>query len=142
VLYVARQLEGAFVERFLRDPGPYQRVLTEEQLQAALVSGLRAVRALRLVDLAGRGLAKMGIDSRLASGAYEIAQCWLCAFYHHPDRPDGLQYRSRHNPRLLCAALFDRTEELLSVKTYGSLPEHLGETGFYRLIERYEVGLI
>jgi hypothetical protein len=142
VLYVARQLEGAFIERFLRDPGPYQHLLTESQLEAALLSGLRAARSLRLVDLAGRGLARMGVDGQLATGDYAIAQRWSSAFYHHPDRPDGLQYRSRHNPGLLCAALFDRLKNALTCETYGTLREHLGEPAFFRLLDRYGVGLI
>ena len=142
VLYLARQREGAFVERFLRDPGAYQRVISEAELEGTLLSSVSTTRALRLVDLAGRGLARMGADGRLATGNYTLAQRWSRACYHHPAEPDGLRYRSRHNPRFLCAAIFDRAEGALSTETSATLREHLGSTALFELLERYQVALV
>ena len=73
VLYLAEHLEGAFVEVFLRDPEPF-RFVTRMALESRVPSILRASRSVKLVDLVGAGLARMGVDSRLTTGSYKVAQ--------------------------------------------------------------------
>lgn len=141
VLYMARRLEGAFLEVFLRDPGPY-RIITAEALDRKVLSLIGATRGLKLVDLVGIGLARMRIDNRLATGSYAVAQRWSRAFHQHPDKPDGILYASRHNPRELCAAVFSRASEALTEESFGTLREHLGEDALYALMEHFGLGEI
>lgn len=69
-LYLARQISGSFVEVFCRNQ---IRVLDEEQLQKYRVAEFLVSKSLKLVDLAGKGLVRMGLDARLASGNYKLA---------------------------------------------------------------------
>ncbi len=63
---------------------------------------------LRLVRAHGAGLARLGTTAALSTGPYAGSRCWALTLWKHKDRPDGLVYPSRHNPGLLCAAIFDR----------------------------------
>jgi len=140
VLYLAQHLEGAFVEVFLREPEPF-RFVTRMALESRVLSILRASRSVKLVDLVGAGLARMGVDSRLTTGSYEVAQQWSRAFHAHPARPDGILYRSRHDPDQLCAAIFDKTRVSFREESAGALFEYLGADRTYALLARYGVGL-
>jgi hypothetical protein len=126
VLYVARDVEGAFAETFGRRLE--YRAVTMAALRNRLFTAIHALRPLRLVDLTGPGLARIGADGRLATGDYVVAQRWSEALFQHPDRPDGLYYRSRHDPGQECAAIFDRVARLLSIGEQRSLvdPAHHG----------------
>jgi len=97
-------------------------------------------RSLDLVDPEGAGLSKVGADARLSSGGdYRLAQRWSLAFWCHPDQPDGILYRSRHNPRVLCAAIYDRVEvsgDEVRAEDLGSIT---GEPDLGVWIERYGI---
>lgn len=139
VLYVARSLDGAFVEVFLRNPGPF-RSTSLETIDQKILSQIKASRTLRLVDLVGLGQPRMGVDNRLATGSYTVAQKWSRAFHDHPDKPDGILYTSRHHPRQLIAAIYSRAADVLTETTLGTLREHLNEDEMYVLFQRYELG--
>lgn len=141
VLYVARHREGAFAEVFLRNIEPY-RFVTTDVLENKVLSMITMDRSLKLVDLAGIGLARMGIDSRLATGSYAVSQCWSHAFQKHPQTPDGILYRSRHYPRHLCAAIFETSQVVFKEKLFGTLWEYLGEDKTYALLAKYRLGLL
>ena len=113
VLYLATELEGAFVEGCLVDSGLGMTgpLLGERFLRSRCLAEIRFSKPINVVDLTGSGLAAIGADARLSSGDYQTAQRWSRAIWSHPRRPDGIMYRSRHNPQLLCAAVFDRTPE-------------------------------
>lgn len=138
VLYLARQLNGSFVEVFCRAK---ERHVTAARLEQYCVSEFRASRNLKLIDLAGRGLVKMGLDARLATGSYGTSQSWSQAFYEHPGNADGILYPSRHDPKQQLAALFDRSQSLLTVKRHGTLVDHLGN-GLFELLDHYEIALL
>jgi hypothetical protein len=71
----------------------------------------------RLVDLTGEGLARIGADNRLNTTTSDRAlpQRWALALWRHPQRPDGLLYRVRHDPARIGVALFDRVGDVLTV---------------------------
>lgn len=86
---------------------------------------------LKLVDLFGSGLVKLGADSRLTGGDdYGLSRAWAEAIYHHPQHVDGIRYYSRHDNEKLCCGLFDRSEKILSEVNQGNLlnkhPSRLG----------------
>ena len=96
VCYVAADEAGAFVETLGHTTGT--RVLTQSALRNRGIAELHTRRPLQLVDLTGAGLARVGADERLCTGDYTVAQRWSAAFFRHPQKPDGLCYRSRHDP--------------------------------------------
>ena len=106
VLYLSFEFAGAFIETAGHRTGI--RLVTRAWLEDRRLSRITSRRAFRLVDLTGSGRARLGADSRLFSGDYRISQAWSCAFWNHPSRPEGIQYRSRLDPSRYSVALFDR----------------------------------
>jgi len=108
VLYAAEQFEGAFVETVLRNPR--LRFVSEKYVTSRAFSELACSRELKLVDLHGRGLSRVGATNAISTGPY--APCWAWSDYlrSHRDRPDGIAYASRHNPRQICYAIFERAD--------------------------------
>lgn len=139
VLYVARQVAGAFIETLVRDG---IREISEKRVQSYQVAEVTPSRGLKLVDLAGKGLVRMGVDARLNTGDYRIAQRWSSAFHAHPDKSDGILYPSRHDPKQQLAALFDRTESFLKSKNHGTVYAYLDDHEFFRLLDHYDIALL
>jgi hypothetical protein len=123
VLYVSAQPEAAFAEVFLRTLS--LMVVDEVDLRARSLTSL-AANSLRCVDLTGSGLRKLSCDNRISTEKpCTTVGLWSRALYIHPQHPDGLIYRNRHNPRFRCLALFDRCAAKLSA---GSSEELMGVT--------------
>jgi RES domain-containing protein len=121
ILYLGQTLSAAFVETLLRNPRiPF---VERAELEKRSSSLLTHHNALKLVDLRGGGWSRIGVDSRLTSGSYTRAGQWALALWSHPDQPDGLLYRSRHDPNHICAALFDRPSCRFSVHSTHALME-------------------
>ena len=142
VLYLASDFEGAFIEGCLHDAavGTTTPLLSERFLKKRCVSKIRFAGRLKLVDLSGPGLAAIGADARICVGDYRIAQHWSRALWHHPQQPDGILYPSRHNPGIICAAVFDRAQDGAAEK----LGSFLGPQLIHRtaaLLDAYGVGL-
>lgn len=108
VLYMAFDLAGAFVETVLRNP--QRRLVAKADIESRSLSVLACSRALRLVELHGPGLQRLGLDNAITTGPYAMPGLWADALYGHPDRPDGICYASRHDPDLRCMALFERAD--------------------------------
>lgn len=140
-LYLARRIQGSFVEVFCRKPHRGISRVSEVHLNEYRVAEFRSSRRLRLVDPAGKGLVRMGLDARLATGSYKLAQQWAAAFQKHPDQADGILYRSRHDPKQQLAAIFERAQPDLETKGRGTLQDYLGG-GFYMLLDQYQVALL
>lgn len=138
VLYLARQLNGSFVEVFCRGK---ERQVSSARLDQYCVAEFYASRNLKLIDLAGSGLVKMGPDARLATGSYATTQSWSQAFYERPGGADGILYPSRHDPRQQLAAVFDRSQSLFTVKKQGNLRVYLGGE-LFDLLDHYDIALL
>jgi hypothetical protein len=108
VLYVGEDQFCAFVEAF--DVPSVFRPLTRATLESRRLAVIELDRPLRLVNLTGSGLARIGADERLAAGDHDVARRWSHALWSHPSQPDGLLYRARHDPSRRSAALFDRID--------------------------------
>jgi RES domain len=123
VLYVSSRPEAAFAEVFLRTLS--LMVVDEVDLRARSLTSF-AANSLRCLDLAGSGLRKLSCHNRISTEKpYTTVGLWSRALYSHPQQPDGIIYRSRHNPRFRCLALFDRCAAKLSA---GSSEELMGVT--------------
>jgi hypothetical protein len=87
-------------------------------------------------------LSRIGADNRLTATSYDLSQRWALALYDHPDRPDGLLYRSRHDPSRFCAAIFDRAAGVLTATSLGSLADASNAALLADLLDTYEYSLI
>jgi hypothetical protein len=116
VLYGSTTADAAFAEVFLRMLALMS--VAQVDLESRAVSTFNA-RPLKCVELTGTGLRKLSCDNRISTEKpYKTTQLWSRALFLHPQQPDGLVYRSRHNPRFRCLALFSRCEgKLVGVRS-------------------------
>ena len=140
VLYAGIDPYAAFVETFGRLP--QGSVVTRAALAGNHLAEIAFQPPLRFVDLSGTGLARLGADGRLGTGDYAIAQQWSLALWRHPEQPDGMYYRSRHDPSRQCAAIFDRPGLNASVTPLGSLLAPSSAALLASILDTYGFGLI
>ena len=141
VLYVGADLHCAFIETFGHATGT--RSVSEAELRAREIAIVTCTRRLRLVDLRGKGLARMGADAALTSGLdYELAQRWALAIHQHPDKPDGIAYLARHDPTRTSAAIFERAAPVMSAKRTGAFGDKKHERALGEILETYKFALV
>jgi hypothetical protein len=139
VLYAGQDDACAFVEVFGDPLDP--RILSLRTLEQYCLTDPRVTRPLRLVDLTGSGLRQIGADARLTGGAdYEFSRRWALGLWAHPEEPDGILYRSRHDPSLHAVAMLDRVRGILRTTRRRRLVED--RAALARLLDRYDFGLI
>lgn len=140
VLYAARDFSGAFIETFGWITGA--NVVAYSELEGRKLAELRSSETLDLVDLTGKGLARIGADGRLAAGDHAIGQRWSHALFSHHESPDGILYRARHDPDSLAVALHERAlSKGISAEPLGALADE-GNAGLLaRALDRYGFGL-
>lgn len=138
VLYAAKEPRGAFAETFLRVPGRTQ--LPTDLLSKKAYVTLQVLRPLRLVKLAGSGLARVGATAQVVHGGkpYDAPQSWSAALHVHPNNYDGIAYNARHDDESLCYALFDRARR--DVRETGR-ETNLDQDWFWELADPYGIGL-
>lgn len=109
VLYLAADPYGAFMESIGRGVLRTRFVPTQTLRERGLAE-IVSTAPLHLMDLAASGgLTRLGAEGSItASLGYTGSQRWSEAIQAHPCQPDGIQYRSRHDPARLACALFDR----------------------------------
>jgi hypothetical protein len=140
VLYAAEDAHCAFVETFGHATGGVPLV-SEDLLRRKSLATIEPARALRLVDLTAQGLARLGADNRLCTGDYRLSQRWSKALHGHPKAPDGICYRSRHDPSKLCAAIFERAGKLLRVTADLDLDDRNNRASLRPILDHYGFGI-
>ncbi|MGH7586420.1 MAG: RES family NAD+ phosphorylase, partial [Gemmatimonadales bacterium] len=93
--YLGLSLEAAFAEVFLRDVPV--RLLPRQALHERALSRVVARESVRLVRFHGAGLAQLGATAEVAYGSHDLSRPWGRVCWEHPDKPDGLLYRARHD---------------------------------------------
>ncbi|MDL2403042.1 RES family NAD+ phosphorylase [Rhizobium mayense] len=138
VLYAAKKIDGAFAETFLRIPG--RTLIDTALLHRKAYVRLTLTRELRLVRLAGPGLARLGATAEISHQGlpYDVPQTWSQALARHPLGANGIAYHARHDDTELCYALFDRSANAIAEVARES---DLDRDWFWRVAERYGVGL-
>jgi hypothetical protein len=133
VLYVAFRFAGALVETLLRNPR--RKMVAQADIEERASSVVRCRRELRIVQLHSAGLQILGLDNSISTGPYEPCGAWADALWAHPDAPDGLAFRSRHDPDQLCLAIFERAggsfDAEPAVRLVDQLPEVANILGSY-----------
>jgi hypothetical protein len=139
VLYLGRDVFCAFIETFGHATGI--RIVDRRELAERALSRVDVRTPLRLLDLRGNGLARIGADAELTSGAdYPLAQRWSKAIHDHQNAPDGILYRARHDPARVCAAVFERAARSLTAGALGSLDSNTARLA--DLLDTYDFGLL
>jgi len=142
VLYVGDSPHCSFVETYGRNDG-HRRIVTSASLVERMLAEISLAEQVRLVDLAGEGLVGLSADARLTTGDYGVAQRWSLALWSHPDEPDGLLYRSRHDPSRLCVALYNRAADAVAkVRSLGSLVEPANDILLVEILDAYGIGYL
>lgn len=138
VLYAAEEIHGAFAETFLRTPG--RTLIDTDLLKRKAYVRLRVERDLKVIRLAGPGLARVGATAEVAHGGlpYEVPHAWSRALSGHPVDADGIAYHARHDDTELCYAIFERAADAVSE---AERQLDLDQDWFWRIAERYGVGL-
>lgn len=140
VLYAARDFAGAFIETFGWNTGV--NLVSRSELEARELAEVAASEELVLVDLTGKGLARIGADARLATGEHAVSQSWSSALFGHPEEPDGILYRARHDPDSLAVALHERTRHKgVEARPLGSLADRQNAELLANALDRYGFGL-
>ena len=146
VMYAADTLDCAFIETFDRDTsehGAYLNLVAWSEIEARGVAAITPSRSLRLVDITGPGVRRIGADARLATvHDYALPQRWSLALHEHPSMPDGIAYRSRHDPSLTSVALFDRAASSINVVEHGSLADPRFHPDLARILRRYQFSIV
>jgi hypothetical protein len=139
MLYAASDQYGAFIETC---GGLLNRTVTSSFLSARAWARVIPERDLKLVDLSGSGLARIGADERLCSGEHDVAQQWALVLWHHPAAADGIQYRARHDPSRTSVAIFDRAALAVTVVRDGGLLADANNALMAAILETYNFSLL
>lgn len=137
VCYFGRTRDAAFAETLLRQPPV--RVISRAFADTLSFAEFSARRSLRVVQSYDAGLARIGATSAIASGTHGIARRWSRAFWEHPSKPDGIQYRCRHDDGEMAIALYDRSASALSEEQRFGIREDT--VWFGSVLERYQLAL-
>jgi RES domain len=139
IMYVGEDQFGTWAEcyaRVLGDKGVNKKALQERDLYI-----ITSDRPLILADLTGSSLTKIGVDARISSGSRQMSRKWAKAIYLHPQKVDGIRYRSRHDDSRYLYGLFDRCEPHLTEQNLGNLYDHNPHL-LARILNIYQYGLI
>lgn len=139
VCYMALEASIAFAETLLRDLAI--DVVQEAELMIRSLARFRVVESLRLVSMHGRGLRKHGADASVVQGPYDVTWAWSAAFHAHPDAPDGILYRARHDDSGLAVALFERARGKVEHLDSRGLMSPASARELAEWLDRYGIGL-
>ena len=141
VLYTGRTFETALLEVF-GDQWVTLRITAREFLKEFDVCEIRLERRLKVVNLSGKQLNRLGTDANIfAAFAYDVTREWASFFMDHPDAPHGIRYPSRKNQRLHNFALFSAPEAIAAVTITRRYPL-LDYPHLFRLLQSYKVALV
>lgn len=140
VLYLGEDAYCAFIETFGQATG--KNIVTQAELEKHSLSSISTERPLVLVDLTGSGLARMGADARLLAREHFVAQQWSRALRKHPEHPDGLYYRSRHDPARMAVALWELCNVSLSVSVTVALASTAHNRDLGEILDTYGFELL
>jgi hypothetical protein len=141
VLYLGKDEHCAFIETFGHATGI--RFVDRAELSRRSLARVIPKRPLRLLDLSGKGLARLGADARLTTGeSYDPPRSWSVAIHDHPQKPDGIVYSARHDPSRRCAAIFDRASAAFDVDLLGCLADPANAQLLGDILDTYDFGII
>ncbi|MCA1789816.1 MAG: RES family NAD+ phosphorylase [Thioalkalivibrio sp.] len=139
VCYLAEHDHIAFAETLLRDLSLH--AVPEAELRIRSCTRIHLRSPLRLVAMHGGGLRPNRADASVVHGPYPNTWAWSKELWRHPDAPDGIRYRARHDDSGLSIALFERAAGSVErLETVELLDPRLATT-LGRWLDRYKLGL-
>lgn len=140
VCYCSVDQYGAFVETFGHAAG--FNLVTHKALNQRKLVEISVTRALHIVDITGPNLKKIGADGRIIMGGdYSLSRAWALAIHNHPDKVDGIYYRSRNDPERLSIAIFHRAADALEIASELEMGDVAARQILAPIIEHYGFGL-
>jgi hypothetical protein len=140
VCYLAEKPFAAFAETYLREPGTM--VVAMEDLEARNLARVHVAAPLRLVGMHGPGLHALGATAAACMGDYAVSRAWAAALHAHPERPNGIRYRARHDDDGFAIALFHEAERLVADMESAPLAPMSNRVYLADCLNRYEIGLL
>lgn len=142
IMYVGDDQFGTWVECYARVLGDKNfRGVSKKDIQERDLYIVTSNRPLILADLTGSSLTKIGVDARISSGSYPMSRKWARAIYLHPQKLDGIRYRSRHDDNRYLYGLFDQCEPYLTEQNLGNLYDHNPHL-LASILDFYQYGLL
>jgi RES domain len=143
VVYLGSSVKVCFAEAILRDRG-VRRIkafpLEWAELEKWTCAELQITSALRLVDLRGDGLLRMGVPTDVTRASSQtLGRRWSRAFWAHDAKPDGIIYESRLNGETNIA-LFDRALTKLAASATPRLVDCRAE--FAAIITDFDLDIV
>lgn len=141
-LYIAQEAAGAFAETFCRKLGVNR--IGRRRLEAMTISVLEA-DDLNLIDIAGAGAVRAGVDGRLLCTEVDydaLTRPWADAFHRHRINADGLLYKARHDLDQPAAAIFERAKKKIRIVDAYDLDTRRGKIFVEPIFVRYLVAVI
>jgi hypothetical protein len=139
VCYLGEESFVAFAETLLRAPGA--SVVESVDVESRAMTRIHVERDLRLVALHGAGLARLGATASVSTGPYSVSRQWALALHQHPERPDGIRCRARHDDDGFAVALFDRAADAVAEGESHGLLTAAGAEELAAWLDRYGIGL-
>ncbi len=134
------QKSVAFVETFMQELG--RTSVSIKELHERPVALIRAKRPLRFIDLCAKGgQMRLGLDGRICTGSYAVAQAWSDALRKHPKKPDGILFPSRHELNFPSCAIFETVKDALKWERWGTLDEPGRSAELRALLKMGKLGL-
>jgi hypothetical protein len=123
-------------------PDPFRQgnfSLPYDELEARSVAEVGTRAPLRLVDLSGETPIRMGVPSDVGKREnHNSGMRWSLALHEHPEKPDGILYRSRLDDGFRNVAVYGRSVGRLTCERVVALSEH---PELPAILHRYGVGL-
>ena len=141
VLYAGLDEYCSFIETYGQTTGI--RTVTESALDGRHLAHLELLSPMKLIDLSNSGgLARVGADSRLFSGAHAVAQRWSAALRGHLSKPDGILYPARHDAARNACAIYECPPFVFELHAEGSLLENQHAALLGAILDCYGFALI
>lgn len=138
-LYAGLDAGCAFIECFGDSAG---NVVSRRSLQNRSISKLAILRELNLVDITAEGAAWLGAAGEITAGEHALSQLWSQALYRHPQAPDGLYYRARHDQSRISVAIYSRAETAISVVSTIDLLDLSFASELGTILNLYKFGIV
>lgn len=84
---------------------------------------------------------RLGLDGRICTGSYAVAQAWSDALHLHPEKPDGILFPSRHELSVPSCAIFKHAGKYLKGEGRCSLAEPTHAAELSALLKLSDLGL-
>jgi hypothetical protein len=141
VLYTSADVEAAILEVF-GDRWRDTREIASAALEDYDVCEIAINQPLKAVSITGKHLNRLGTDSNFfAATDYETTQNWARAFMIHRQKPHGIRYNSRKNPRKINFAVFG-TPEAKSATRVANRYSLTDYPALYPLLLSYNVDIV